>query len=160
MLKKHYVPDLDVESWKEKWYATFHEFQVEMPHSYEVLAELKKKYKIGIITNGDEKSQAVKIDYLDMRKYFDTVIISGAFGVHKPHASIYEKAARDLGLKCEEIAFIGDTFATDIVGAVRAGMMPIWYCYEHRGISLYEVKQINNYDEIRDMFLINTEWNQ
>ena len=95
-----------------------------------------------------------------MRKYFDTVIISGAFGVHKPDVSIYEKAASNLGLKCEEIAFIGDTFATDIVGAVRAGMMPIWYCYEHRGISLYEVKQVSNYDEIRDMFLINTEWNQ
>ena len=95
-----------------------------------------------------------------MRKYFDTVIISGAFGAHKPDVSIYEKAARDLGLKCEEIAFIGDTFATDIVGAVRAGMMPIWYCYEHRGISLYEVKQVSNYDEIRDMFLVNTEWNR
>lgn len=23
MLKKHYVPDLDVETWKDKWYATF-----------------------------------------------------------------------------------------------------------------------------------------
>lgn len=160
MLKKHYVPDLDVETWKDKWYATFHEFQVEMPHSYEVLRELKEKYKIGIITNGNENLQAIKIDYLDMRKYFDTVVISGSFGVHKPDVSIYQKAANDLGLKCEEIAFIGDTFATDIVGAVRAGMLPIWYCYEHRGVSLYDVKQVSNYDEIRDMFLINTNWNQ
>ncbi|NCB33451.1 MAG: HAD family hydrolase, partial [Erysipelotrichia bacterium] len=64
-----------------------------------------------------------------------------------------------LGLKPEEFAFIGDTFATDILGAVKAGMMPIWYCFEHYCVSLVEVQQLRSFLEIEDFFLVHNEWN-
>ncbi|MCI5722751.1 MAG: HAD family hydrolase [Erysipelotrichaceae bacterium] len=160
MLKKNYAPDLDVPAWKEKWYTEFHRFQVAMPNSHEVIQKLKEKYRLGIVTNGEARSQSIKVDKLDMRKYFQTVIVSGAFGKDKPDVSIYQQAAKDLGLECNEIAFIGDTFSTDIAGALKAGMLPIWYCNEHRGVSNLDVKQVSSYQELEDIFLNHTEWNQ
>lgn len=159
MLKKHYKEDLDVEYWVKCWYQVFHEFQVEMPEVYDVLNQLSHTYKLGIVTNGDGPSQLAKVETLDLSKYFTTVIASGNFGVDKPDPRIYKQAAKDLGLKCEEIAFIGDTFATDIVGAKKVGMLPVWYCYEHKGITLADIKIVESYEDIRHMFLEDTSWN-
>lgn len=159
-IKENGYPDLDVDSFKTIWYEKFHDFQQAMPRSYEVLEKLKKKYKLGMVTNGEVTPQALKIDILDMRKYFETVIISKDFGKDKPDPSIYLQAASDLGLKPEEIAFIGDTFATDITGAIQAGMKPIWYCYEHRGVSDWDILQVSSFDEIEQLFLKDTSWNQ
>lgn len=159
MLKKVYKENLDVEWWVKRWYEVFHEFQTEMPEVYDVLDALSKRYRLGIVTNGDGKSQNAKIDVLDLRKYFVTVIASHDFGKDKPDVSIYEQAAKDLDLKCSEIAFIGDTFATDIVGAKKAGMLPIWFCYEHKGVTIYDVRQLESYEDMKDMFLVHTEWN-
>lgn len=160
MIKKKWKEDLDVEHYVEVWYNTFHEFQVEQPNCYRVLQELSKHYKLGAVTNGNGKTQALKVDMLDFRKFFETVRISGDFGVHKPDPSIFLQAAKDLGLKPEEIAFVGDTFDTDITGAINAGMMPIWYCYEHKGVTLYPVKQVSDFLELEDMFIKDTSWNK
>ena len=158
-VKKHYCPALDVDYWTNRWYEVFHEFQIEMPEVYEVLTDLKEKYKLGIVTNGSGASQNRKIDVLDLRKYFDTVIASGDFGKDKPDVSIYEQAAKDLGLECSEVAFVGDTFATDILGAVKAGMKPVWFCYERKCVTIYDVVQLKNYKEVREYFLENNGWN-
>lgn len=152
-LKENYAPNLDLDYWNQAWYDKFYMFQSTQENAIEVIRRLKEKYKLGIITNGDGKSQDAKLKFLDLYPYFDTVLISGVFGVHKPDPSIYYKAAENLGLKCEEIAFIGDTFATDIFGAIKAGMLPIWYCNEHRGVSKYSVTQMTNYRQIEQYFL-------
>lgn len=160
MIKKKWKEDLDVEHYVKVWYETFHLYQVEQPGAYDVLLELSKKYKLGIVTNGNGLTQGLKIDELDLRKYFDTVIVSGDFGSHKPSVDIYHQAAKDLGLEVEEIAFVGDTFDTDILGAIDVGMLPIWYCYEHLGVTVYPVPIVHNYEELKEMFLIDTEWNK
>jgi len=158
-LREHYAPDMDVEGWVTRWYNTFQEFQVEQPDCYRVLGELQKRYRLGIVSNGDGKSQAAKIDILDLRKYFQTVILSGDFGKDKPDISIFQAGAAALGLQCNEVAFVGDTFATDIQGAMNAGMLPIWYCFEHYCVSLFDVRQLRSFNEIEDFFLLHDEWN-
>ena len=111
------------------------------------------------MSNGHLDTQEPKIDILDLHPYFKTEIISKDFGVDKPDVRIYNEAAKRLGLKCEEIAFIGDTFDTDILGASKAGMMPVWYCYEHRCVTLYDVCMVSSFKEIGDLFLDHAEWN-
>ena len=159
-IKKHYDSSLDVEAEKEKWYDSFYQFQVIQPGCYEILKKLKKRYKLGIVTNGNGKTQNIKIDTLKLRDYFDTVLVSGDFKAAKPDPSIYMQAASDLDLQCSEIAFIGDTFATDLLGAVNVGMMPLWFCYKKICATQYPVTQLHAFSDIEDMFLIHDEWNK
>lgn len=152
-LKDEYVPDLDVEYWQNVWSRKFAEFQTLMDGCIELLEDLSKKYTLGIMTNGDGDSQNAKVSASGIRKYFHTVIACGDYGIQKPDPEIYRIAAEKMGLKCEEIAFVGDTFATDIAGAIRSGMYPVWLCHEHKGISKYPVKQISDLKEVRELFL-------
>ena len=66
----------------------------------------------------------------------------------------------EMGLACEEIAFIGDTFWTDIYGALASGMKAVWLCYEKKTISAYPVTKIHEFEEVRTLFLGDTTWNK
>ena len=56
--------------------------------------------------------------------------------------------ADKLGVKCEECVFVGDVFSSDIIGAIRANMVPIWLetCYEkpsqYTGIRIERLEQL------------------
>lgn len=160
LIQKYYAPEMDIEEWKEKWGEEFDRFQVLIPGAKKTLGELKKKYKLGILTNGDEKKQKTKIAYTKVGRYFDVIIATGEYGIHKPDPRIFQIAAEKLGLEPKEVAFIGDTFATDIQGAVNAGMTPIWFEYERRCMAEYPVKKVTSYEEIRKIFLEDTSWMQ
>lgn len=58
----------------------------------------------------------------------------------KPHANIYQYAFAKLGTKpSARVAMIGDTFRTDIAGALNAGVSAVW-CVE-TGMGRYEAEQ-------------------
>jgi len=114
-----------------------------------VLTKLKEKYRLALLSNGQSKSQHDKINYVGCDKYFEEIIVSGDYGINKPDPRIFEIMAEKLGLKCEECAFIGDVFSSDILGAIRANMVPIWLCsdyekqnYYYKGIRIEKLSQI------------------
>ena len=129
-LKKAYALDIDIEQEVQYWYDHFQDFQVPQPRSKEILGKLKEKYKLGVITNGRSSTQLSKIKNMGLNPYFQTILASGDYETAKPEPELYELAAKNLGLKCSECAFIGDTFATDILGAIRVGMLPVWFNYK------------------------------
>ena len=47
-----------------------------MPHAAEILDELQKKYRLGLVTNGAGKSQLAKVYALGLEKYFPVMIPS------------------------------------------------------------------------------------
>lgn len=81
---------------------------------------------MGIVTNGNSHMQRRKLELCGLADLFEVIVISGEFKAHKPDVEIFLEGARQLELPPEEIAFVGDTFFTDIIGAYRAGMQPIW----------------------------------
>lgn len=153
MIRDTWLPDLDIEAISAQWYNTFQNYQFPMPDVYETLEKLHTTYKIGILSNGHMKHQTDKINALNMPAYVDMVLTSGEIGIHKPDVRIFEEAAKRLGLACDEIAFVGDTFDTDILGAVKAGMMPVWFCYEHFSMTELNIKCVHTYKEIEELFL-------
>jgi FMN phosphatase YigB (HAD superfamily) len=54
----------------------------------------------------------------------ECVVDSGAVGVMKPDPRIFDHALDALGLTAEEVWYVGDMPAFDIVGARRAGIRP------------------------------------
>ena len=152
-IKKKWVKDLDIEKWKDVWYSNFFRYQRLMPDCENVLNLLKEKYKLGIITNGPETSQMAKVKALGMDVFFPVVVVGGAFGKQKPDVSIYQYTAQQLGVKPEECVFIGDTFSTDIYGALSAGMQAVMMCHDRRFVSQMDIPVVYNWKDIEHMFL-------
>lgn len=152
-LKNTFIPHLNVEKWSERWFEEFYKHLVLQDQCKEVLTELKEKYKLGIVTNGRAETQRKKIEFLGLEPYFETILISGEYGVAKPHPEIFLEAAKNLHLEASEIAFVGDTFASDIVGAIQAGMKPIWFSREHLCPTHLDLTQMRSFEEIREAFL-------
>jgi putative hydrolase of the HAD superfamily len=59
---------------------------------------------------------------LDLARHFQTILDSALVGVEKPHPEIFQLALGRAGVSASEAAFVGDTYATDIVGAQFAGL--------------------------------------
>lgn len=142
---------LDIEATNDlanKWLDNFHEYQVLREGVVETLKELKKHYKIGCITNGDSKGQHSKLDYTDLKQYFDSVIVSGDFGIHKPDPRIFMESCKQLNVLPEEMIYVGDTFYADVYGATLAGCTPVWLWPDKERPCNTEVHRIYSFTEI------------
>ena len=113
----------DLNKW---WNENFWRYTVLYEGVTELLRELRKDYLVGIVTNGHKDGQRKKLELTGLYEEVDEVIISGAAGVHKPDPKIYRLMAEKLNVRPEECVFAGDVFFTDIIGALRAGMHPVW----------------------------------
>ena len=67
---------------------------------------------------------------LGIGERFAPIVISGEVGYVKPHPRIFEVALDGLGVAPERVLFVGDSWASDMVGAHAAGMAT---CH-HRGM--------------------------
>ena len=80
-----------------------------------------------IVTNGKTPSvQWRKIRVMNLEKEFDSIIVSGDIGFHKPDRRIYDYAAKQLGVENKDCLFVGDSDTADIPGAIAAGMESVW----------------------------------
>jgi putative hydrolase of the HAD superfamily len=95
------------------------------PRVVPTLLELKKDYKLGVISNGLAVKQWEKLVGLGIYHLFDIVATSEELGYTKPQKEIFEFPMRKLGLKPEECIMVGDRLDTDIAGAKKAGMQTI-----------------------------------
>ncbi len=111
----------------EWWEANLWRFTCVFENAVQTLQAVREKgYLIGVVTNGSSYGQNLKLEKAGLKDMFDTVIVSGDFGVNKPDPRIFRAAAENLHVSCEECMFVGDTFSKDILGAFRAGMKPVW----------------------------------
>lgn len=78
----------------------------------EMLKALKMRgYLLGIITDGRERQQNAKLDALNIRQYFDEIIISDSLGgeeFRKPDERVFLLMAQRLGVKPGEMVYVGD----------------------------------------------------
>jgi putative hydrolase of the HAD superfamily len=89
------------------------------------LSDLKNKVKLGMITNGPSKFQRSKIEKLHIEEYFDSIIVSGEFGKHKPHPAIFLEGMKSLNADPETSLHVGDRLDSDIEGAQSVGMRSV-----------------------------------
>ncbi len=91
-----------------------------------VLQELKKNYRLGLVSNF-AYPPAIKqtLRKFGLSKFFDVVVISGDIGWRKPNPKIFEKALRALHVSASEAVFVGDAPLHDIAGARQVGMKTV-----------------------------------
>lgn len=90
------------------------------------LVEARKLFTLVVITNGPEFSQVPKIERVNLAEYVDHIIIGGQEPEEKPAPSIFYKALKLANCQAHEAVHVGDSLASDIVGAHNSGITSVW----------------------------------
>lgn len=118
-----HAQQLDRAAYFETLYAEFTrphvwEFFPEVPA---VLAELRPKYRLGLISNFDGRLRPI-LTNLGLADIFDPIIISSEVGADKPDPWIFEQALTLADTSAAEALHIGDDPQSDWQGAADAGL--------------------------------------
>ncbi len=94
------------------------------PDSHLLVNELRKNYKVGLLTNADNYilEKSVKAQKFD----FDFIITSEDARCNKPDNGIFKYAMERLSIKNDELIMIGDSQNDDLFGAGKMGISTIW----------------------------------
>ena len=91
------------------------------------LAKLKESgFTLGIVTNREEPVHE-ELKTLNLDPFFDFSLAGGEVGSFKPESRIFEHALERAGTSAEETMYIGDNYFADVVGSLRAGLLPVLY---------------------------------
>lgn len=96
----------------------------------EMLENLKKHHKLGLITDGRPEGQNAKIKALGLEKYFDKMIITDELGgtdFRKPNPKAFQILAECFGEEYNHMCYIGDNIAKDFIAPQMLGMRCIWF---------------------------------
>ncbi|MBN6077962.1 5-amino-6-(5-phospho-D-ribitylamino)uracil phosphatase YigB [Aggregatibacter actinomycetemcomitans] len=95
--------------------------QIDVPsQSFAVLQQLKPRYKLVAITNGNVDPVRIGFDQ------FDLVLRGGKHGRAKPHKDLFLQTAHYFNVLPEQILHVGDNLGTDVQGAIQAGCQSVW----------------------------------
>ncbi len=121
--------------------------------TFEILEQLKGKYKMVLLTNGSPSLQNTKLELTpELVPYFDEIVISGSFGRGKPDVSIFEHVLELVNINKDEAVMVGDNLMTDILGATRLGMKSVWINRTKKEQN--EVKPTFEITALSELFLI------
>jgi 2-haloacid dehalogenase len=94
----------------------------------EVVQALKDKYRMAILTNGLKVVQHGRLARSVIRPHIQAMVISEEIGFSKPAKEFFEIAMCRLGNPAPcKVLMIGDSWNSDIVGAVQYGLDACWY---------------------------------
>jgi HAD superfamily hydrolase (TIGR01549 family) len=97
-----------------------------LPGCRPVLRRLRKRYRLGVVTNGIDRVQRSRLAASGLAPLFDAVVTSQSCGFAKPDPRILHVALDALGVAARHAAYVGDDPATDGAAASAAGLRFVW----------------------------------
>jgi putative hydrolase of the HAD superfamily len=96
-------------------------------NTYDVLEKLKKHFILALLTDGHVKIQEYKIDSLNLRSFFDYILITDSLGVEnrKPSVKPYEVLLNNINLFPCNCVYVGNDPNKDFTGAKKLGLKTI-----------------------------------
>ncbi len=112
----------------------------------EIIAKLKQRYKIALITNADNNFlyESIKKNSFD----FDFIVSSEDACCNKPGYGIFYHAMSVANLPVNQLLMVGDSIAEDIIPAKELGMDVIWLNMEDKPEHDPGVLSIQNLSEL------------
>lgn len=120
---------------KNDYLAYYPRVKAEHLNLYKLFRKIRKRYKIGIISNGFSDIQYKKLETLKVKKYCDSIVLSEDYNLEKPNKKLFEISCKQLDVKPKESIYVGDNYEIDIVGANKAGLYTIWLNENKKKIS-------------------------
>jgi putative hydrolase of the HAD superfamily len=100
-----------------------------LPGAAGLLENLRRNYRLGLLTDGPERAQWSKIDHLGWDALFDAIVVTGTLPAGKPDPNTFRTICADLDVAPADAVYIGDRPETDIAGATAVGMAGIQVLY-------------------------------
>jgi 2-haloacid dehalogenase len=123
------------------------------PNAVEMLQFVKQHFKVYAVTNGAITTQKLRLAGSGIDKYFDGLFISDEIGYSKPQKEFFDHVLANIEeTDKSKILLVGDSVATDIIGAKNAGIPTCWY--NVTGESLHDMPatyQISDLLELLDI---------
>lgn len=104
---------------------------------------------VGIGTDMTTLIQYEKLERYGLAPYVSHIVTSQEAGVEKPHPVFMDLCIQKSGVKAEECAFVGDSFAKDVCGSAARGMHAVWYNPTGKDLPKGAVLPEGGYHEIR-----------
>lgn len=92
----------------------------------ETLETIAEDYRTGLVTNGGEDIQRMKLETLGIAGFFDVAVFSGPERPVKPATEPFEEALTGLSASPSAAVHIGDSIHADVAGAHAAGLHSVW----------------------------------
>lgn len=93
----------------------------------EICRDLRKHFRMYIITNGAKKAQQGRLSGISLTECFDGIFISEEIGYNKPHKAFFDYVFDNISEKDKaKCLVIGDSLSSDIAGAVNYGVDCCW----------------------------------
>ncbi|MGW5681507.1 HAD-IA family hydrolase [Nonomuraea sp. NPDC003754] len=129
------VPEEEATAWFAGYSALVNAAWAAFPDAAPVLAALAPRYRLGVVTNSTLSHQLAKLTALGLLGHFGTtaIVCSSEYGQAKPHPGIFLEGCARLGLPPAQVAFVGDKYDIDALGARDAGLRAFWLDRSGRG---------------------------
>jgi FMN phosphatase YigB (HAD superfamily) len=100
-----------------------------------LLTDLRRRYRLALVSNFDDTAAAYDILHRHgLLPLLETVVISDALGLRKPHPALVRAALRGLGLAPSEALFVGNSWPEDVGAARAAGVDAAWIDATGQGV--------------------------
>jgi putative hydrolase of the HAD superfamily len=90
-------------------------------HIHQLLAQLKQRFSLVAITNGNVDTKAIGINH-----YFSDIYHAVDGIKQKPHSEMFDHACQQLSISNNQLLHVGDCGRADIQGAINAGCQAAW----------------------------------
>jgi len=123
------------------------------PDVRQVLDELGKHYKLGIVTDAQSAYAGPELRAAGLGGLFGCTIVSGDYGYRKPDPRLFTTGLAALGVQPHQAIYVGNDMVHDIYGAQQVGMRAVfsptqWGKKEHPGVSPDYI--IHNFAQLRE----------
>ena len=118
------------------------------PDAKDALAELRGMgLKLGVISNVGAELDGW-LDRLGVGGDLPVRATSGNTGVAKPHPAIFRTALASMGVGAREAVHVGDSQDSDVAGALRAGIEPVFVHREQDASPPVGVKVVTSLSQV------------
>lgn len=113
------------------WFERYVEFReaawAAFPDADPVLRKLAPAFRLGVVSNSSLTHQQRKLRMVGLLDHFgEAIVCSVEHGVAKPDPAIFLAGCDLLGLVPHEVAYVGDKYDIDALGARAAGLRAYW----------------------------------
>lgn len=107
---------------------TYRKSERAVPGAHELLTALRQAgYPLFIVSNNTRHEQEGKLLRLGLSHFFDALILSGDHAFSKPDPRLFQAALQIAQVSAAQAVHVGDSYASDVIGAQSAGVRAIWF---------------------------------
>ncbi|SUD48871.1 Pyrimidine 5'-nucleotidase YjjG [Nocardia otitidiscaviarum] len=117
----------DPRAWFDRYVALRDTTWAAFPDAEPLLSALTGRIAVGVVSNSSRSHQVGKLRTVGLLPHFgEAVLCSAEFGTPKPRPDIFLAGCELLGLPPQQVAYVGDRWDVDGVGARDAGLHAYW----------------------------------